>query len=331
MQPPVLLFTSLSNKYALYCAVKKQAKQFHPDSFVIATDSQANCPAANKVDLFVQSPETASWEAQALLSFCQKHKITHIIPTRDGELFFWSSHAALLSTVGIHVMISDPQSVATCLDKLGFPKAWCPQAPLQPIPVSLTPHIFSDNRIVVKERYGSGAYSTGCNLQAQDAVSWAQKLKKPIFQRYIEGKELSAETWIDRKGKSHGMLLRWRQKVVNGEAWESEVFEDLSLECKLRQCLDNLPGLYGHCLTQVLIDKDEVPHVIEINPRLGGASPLALYAGIHSIRWFLEESFGFADKIPTEPSIHYGAKLMNNGITVEISEAFPSRQSPINK
>ena len=331
MQPPVLLFTSLSNKHALYCAVKKQALEFHPDSLVIGTDSRDSCQAANKVDFFLKSPETASWQEKELLCFCKKHNITHIVPTRDGELQFWASHAALLSSAGIHVMVSDPQSIATCLDKLTFAKVWCSQAPLQPIPGSLTPHIFPDNRIVVKERYGAGAYSMGCNLKAHEAVSWAQKLKNPIFQPYIEGKEFSAETWIDRKGKCHGMLLRWRQKVVNGEAWESEVFENISLQSKLQQCLHSMPGLYGHCLTQVLVDKDEVPHVLEINPRLGGASPLGLYAGIRSIRWFLEESLGFEERIPVNPTIHDGAKLINNGTTIEISEAFPSRQFPIKK
>ena len=326
MIPPVLLFTSLSNKYALYCAVKKQAKQFHPDSFVIATDSSANCPAANKVDFFVQSPETASWQEQVLLSFCQKHKITHIIPTRDGELKFWSSHAASLSSIGIHVMVSDPQSIATCLDKLSFSESCSQESPLQTIPTSLTPHMFSNNRIVVKERYGAGSRTMKIHIEAEDAKTWGRKLKNPIFQPFISGKELSAETWIDRKGKCHGMLLRWRQKVVNGEAVESEVFEDLSLESKLKHYLHTIPGLYGHCLTQVLIDKDGMPHVIEINPRLGGASALGLHAGIHSIRWFLEESSGLAEKIPEAPEIHFGAKLLKEGDAVRIIDPFPSRQ-----
>ena len=51
-------------------------------------------------------------------------------------------------------------------------------------------------------------------------------------------------------------------------------------------------GLTGHALAQVIVDKDEDLHFVEINARLGGASPLSLVSGLNSIEWFLRESAG---------------------------------------
>lgn len=327
MKHPVLLFTSLSNKHALYCAVNRQAKQFNPASIVMGADSNLECPASSKVDFFVQTPETEIWKEADLVSFCEKYKITHIIPTRDGELKFWSDHAAKLSSLGVSTMISNQQGLSYCLDKYSCHQLLSTSSPLQPIATALNPEDLKSNRFVVKERYGSGATSIGINLGLAEAKNWAQKIENPVFQPYIEGRELSAETWVDRLGKCHGMLLRWRTKVVKGEAFQSEVFQDPVLERDLIQCVENIPGIRGHCLTQVKINTEGVPQIIEMNPRLGGASPLALHAGLNSILWFLEESHGLAEKIPNSPATRYGSKLLNENGMVQIIDPFPSRQT----
>ncbi len=326
MKPIVLLFTSLSSKYALYRAVKKQVLQFAPNSVVMGTDCRAECPASSKVDIFVQTPETEIWKESDLVSFCQKHRITHIVPTRDGELKFWSAHAPKLSSLGISTMISNQSRISYCLDKLTFFNSWPKSSPIQPINTALSPDDLKCDRYVVKERYGSGANLIGINLTLAEAKDWAKKLENPIFQPYIKGSELSAETWVDRLGKCHGMLLRWRSKVLDGEAIQSEVFQDSTLENNLIECVENISGIHGHCLTQVKINTEGVPQIIELNPRLGGASPLAFHAGISSIFWFLEESQGLSKKIPTTPALQYGSKLIKENGLVHIIDPFPSRQ-----
>jgi len=73
--------------------------------------------------------------------------------------------------------------------------------------------------------------------------------------------------------------------------------------------LESIPGLYGHVLAQVIVDPDMGPRMIEINPRLGGASPLALAAGLNSIEWFLLETAGRQAEIPNKPILNKKLRL----------------------
>ena len=327
MNDPVLLFTSLSSKVALFQSVQKQAKFFSPKARVIGADSNPSCEGRVKIDHFCQTPKTKGWNTEDLLTFCKKYKISHIIPSRDGELVLWARNKEALKKIGIDVMVSSEQALKRCQDKYEFSKSWPQECLLQPIPTFTEPEEISDQELVVKERRGSGSKKIGLELSLAQAKEWGASLHEPIFQPYLEGPELSAETWINREGKCHGMLLRWRKVVVHGESHETEVFKDRILEEKIKSSLELIDGLYGHCLVQLIIPANSKPMLVEINPRLGGATPLALYAGIKSISWFLMESYGMGDEIPMSPTIKYGSKLFKKNGKVRIENPFTSRQN----
>ena len=326
MNEPVLLFTSLSSKVALFQSVQEQAKSFSPKARVIGADSNPSCEGRVKVDHFCQTPKTNKWNNDDLLTFCKKYKISHIIPTRDGELVLWARNKEALKEIGIDIMVSSEQALIRCQDKYEFSKSWPQECLLQPVPTFTEPEEIGDQELVVKERRGSGSKKTGIELSLAQAKEWGASLQEPIFQPYLEGPELSAETWINREGKCHGMLLRWRKVVVQGESHETEVFKDHILEEKIKNSLELIDGLYGHCLVQLIITENGEPTIVEINPRLGGATPLAHFAGIKSISWFLMESYGMGDKIPISPAIKYGSKLFKKNGKVRIENPFTPRQ-----
>jgi carbamoyl-phosphate synthase large subunit len=51
-----------------------------------------------------------------------------------------------------------------------------------------------------------------------------------------------------------------------------------------------LLGITGHAVFQLLSDAEGQLHVIECNPRFGGASTLSVAMGLHSFEWFMLES-----------------------------------------
>jgi carbamoyl-phosphate synthase large subunit len=317
VHPPTLLFSSLSAKVALYEGVLESAKRYHGQATLIGADCDPNCPAASNVEVFSPIRALADMNEGLLLEYCKKLELTHIIPTRDGELVFWASNQTALAQQGVQVMVSNKEAIQLCQDKLLFCKAM-EKSSIPTIPTSVKATDLTGKRFVTKERNGSASQSIGMDLTVQEAVLHAEKLDNPIFQPMIEGQEFSAETWIGSTGNCHGMVLRWRTKVIDGEAHESEIFENREWEERMRETFEGINGLSGHVLAQVLVDAERNLHLIEINPRLGGASPLALAAGLSSTEWFLLQSENREDEIPKLPSIIKDLKLKKENGRVQI-------------
>ena len=316
--PPTLLFSSLSAKIALYEEVLKSARRHHDEAKVIGADCNADCPARKRVQSFSLIPAIEDMDEAFLLDYCSKLELTHVIPTRDGELEFWANHQERLAENGVQVMISSPQAIRMCKDKLLFFQAMA-KSPIPAIATAEKIAGIESERFVVKERTGSAAESIGINLSREQAVIHAEKLEMPIFQPMVSGSEFSAETWIGSDGNAHGMVLRWRTKIIKGESHESEIFENREWEESMRKTFKAVEGLSGHVLGQALVDGNGELHLIEINPRLGGASPLALAAGLNSIEWFLLQSEGFENDIPKLPSINNRLRLRKADGEVKIS------------
>ena len=161
-------------------------------------------------------------------------------------------------------MVSSESAVKTCQDKLLFSRSLESSA-IPPIDSSVELSQLNCNFFAVKERSGSASRSIGLNLVAKEAIEHAKGLDRPIFQPMIEGKEFSAETWINASGKCHGMLLRWRTKIIDGEAHQTETFENREWQKLLKSSFEAISGFSGHALAQVIVDPEQSLHLIEIN------------------------------------------------------------------
>ena len=307
--PPRILFSSLSAKLALYREVARDAQNFHRDAKVIACDSDPNCAASRDVDHFIPLPQISDLSDEKLIEICRLHEISHVLPTRDGELLFWAQRRELLAQHNIQVWVSNEECIQLCNDKLSFYESWknCP------IPAIPTYDTLPDNQVsrwVVKPRSGSGGRLNKVDLNYHEACKIASSFKhESIFQPFVSGREFSAEAWISKEGRCYGPLLRWRNKVVDGESHHSTVFRNLEWEERVRNVFLHRPGLSGHCLAQVLVQEDGALNLVEINPRLGGASPLALRAGLTSISWHLLQEAMSLEVIPGYPQFRDGLFL----------------------
>jgi carbamoyl-phosphate synthase large subunit len=305
---PIVLFSSLSAKISLYEKVLQSARRFDGQARVIGVDCDPNCPAASRVKEFALVPPLEEMDLDSLTNYCLRLGVNHVIPTRDEELTYWSAKRNHLERNGINVMVSDENAIKTCQDKLLFSRSLESSA-LPPIATSVKLSELQCNYFAVKERSGSASKSIGLNLVAEEATEHAKKLDRPIFQPMMQGREFSAETWINSSGKCQGILLRWRTKIIDGEANESEAFENREWEKSMQCAFEAIPGLSGHALAQVIVDSEQNLHLIEINPRLGGASPLALAAGLNSIEWFLLQAAKREAEIPATPALNKKLKL----------------------
>jgi len=283
-----VLVTSASRKAPLIRSVVSAARRISPDIRVLAGDADDSAPARHVADGFVHLPSTDDCHLDDIVEACRRHGVTVVIPTRDGELAFWARHVERLRQHGIEPVVSSLSAVAICSDKSQF--AWHVAAlGLPAVPCIDKPA--AESRYVVKERFGSGSRDIGLNLTAEEAGAHAARLRDPIFQPYIQGREVSIDAWLDGEGSVKGLVLRYRNKIENGESVETTTFRHPGIESASTKLLESLE-LRGPVVLQVLLADDGPFWFLELNPRFGGASTAGMAAGLDVWHWSLAEAFG---------------------------------------
>lgn len=282
-----ILITSSSAKVSLIESIRQGVSKISEKIKIIGGDISSEIVSTYFVDEFWEMPKISDINVKNFIAECKKKKISMIIPTRDGELEFFAENKDYFFDEGIYVMISDLESIRKCFDKIKFSKL---DYSLM-IQASADINDIRSDRYVVKERYGAGSQSIGINLNKQKAIKHSKILEKPIFQPFISGKELSIDAYIDRNKNIKGIIMRERVIVVNGESQVTEIVNNPDLEDSLKDVI-KLLDLYGHIILQVIIDKDSKVHVVECNPRFGGASAISIKSGLDSFYWVYLESLG---------------------------------------
>jgi carbamoyl-phosphate synthase large subunit len=281
-----ILVTSISKKVPLLKAVRNAINKSGGSITLHGGDGNEECIGKYFVDQFWKMPRTVLENKSEIIGYIKKHNIKAIVPSRDGELIFWSNLQEELK--GVSIMVSKSKAVENCLDKIKFYEVLRNDFPV--IPTYSTMENGVEGLFVVKEQFGAGSANIGIGLDKNASVEFSKKMEYPIFQPYIKGKEYSIDVYISRNGKAKGAVVRSRELVVNGESQITTIVQKpalLELSLKLVEKLE----LYGHIVLQVL-ENDKGFHIIECNSRFGGASTLSVSAGLDSFYWFLLEGMG---------------------------------------
>ena len=288
---PGILISSISKKVPLIRAVKQAAAKLGQFKKLFGCDTNPDCIGQFEVDQFWLCPPQNEWTANSFIQYCQSHHIQAVIPTRDGELPFFSEQRELFEQQGIHVLISPHETILSCLDKLTFYERlsdvdW----PVIPTAVSLN-KLEPAEWYVVKERFGAGSAQIGIKLSSELANAHAKQLVEPVFQPFIEGQEWSIDVYRSRKGIIMGAVARSRDVIQKGESQVTTTATKPALENLCAHMADFL-NIQGHAIFQVIEDLTGEFHVIECNPRFGGASTASVAVGLDSFYWFMLESTG---------------------------------------
>lgn len=285
-----LLVTSISRKVPIIKALRKALVKLSFQGVITGADMDPFCAARYFTDSFWKMPPLDQLGFDDLKNFCLENKVTHVIPTRDGELPFFARYREALAGWGTSVMVAPEEAVGICLDKLQF-AAHLLAIGYPAIKTTEDLEQLPGRSFVVKERFGSGSRNIGLDLNTERALEKAKTMARPVFQEFIEGREVSADLYVDRSGRTRGVVLRTRDLVVAGESQVSTTFRKPDLEEMLSYLAEKLKA-YGHLVVQLIIDANDNFHIIECNCRFGGASVLSLEMGLDSFAWFLAESTG---------------------------------------
>ncbi|GAF65681.1 hypothetical protein BTS2_2579 [Bacillus sp. TS-2] len=283
-----VLIMSISQKVPLIMAIKKALNRVEPSSKIFGADANDDIVGRFFVDEFWKIPPLSQLTIEHILTYCEINQIKAIIPTRDGELTFFSTHLSLFEEHRISVLVSPLNTIKACLDKKSFYEFGA----MNQFPVIPTVEKLSEvegNRLVVKNRIGSGSKQMMIDITKEQAKKQANS--DVIFQPYIEGNEYSIDVYISKKKELIGAIVRKRELIVNGESQITTTCKHDNLERIITEFALSL-GLYGHAVFQAIETKEQQLAIIECNPRFGGASTLSIASGLDSFYWFLLESLG---------------------------------------
>lgn len=292
--PPNVLVSSSSAKTSLIRELVLATRKINIDSKVIAGDIDEKALSFRVADESWQMPSTINSNLQEIISGCLERNIKFILPTRDGELEFWAKNKTEFLKHNINVIVSDIGVINICIDKYNFYKFGL-ENNIAVIETALDINDISSDLFVVKERFGSGSDSIGIKLDREAAIKHALSLEEPIYQPYINGVEFSADAWLTKDSQCKGVILRWRDIVINGESQVTTTFRNALVEEKVASMTEILK-LQGPVVIQGFIDGDNI-YIIECNSRFGGASTASIAAGLDSLFWSLVNNMdGSIDK-----------------------------------
>lgn len=287
-----VFITSISKKIPLISAVRNAAEKLGEFQKIYGCDSHLFCIGQYEVDEFWHCPPLAEVTFDQILSYCQENHITAIIPTRNGDLEFYALHRSDLIHHGIHTMVSSFETINTCLDKKKFSEVLLKNR-FPAIPTYSSLSDLPSMHLVVKERKGAGSQQMRIDVSKTEAVDFASYLKDPIFQPYIKGQEWSVDVYRSFEGRVKGCVARQRNSVVAGESQVTTTLHYPELEHLCHKMADKLE-IQGHAIFQIIEDENGNFHVIECNPRFGGASSASIAVGLDSFFWFFIECLGIS-------------------------------------
>lgn len=297
---PVLISSS-SSKVALVDSLMDLVERYLPETRIFAGDSNAKCLTRSKGHSFWHMPMTTFDNLGSLASGMRERGIRLVIPTRDDELYFYSSHQNYFNSQGIEIAVSSISTIKSCYDKLLFHESLKSTFPVIATASNLDTEMLGPGPYVVKERYGSGSVSTRLNLSSNEALEYSHTLTHPIFQPFIEGAEYSIDTYTTRQGEVVGAIARSRDVIKAGESQVTTSIHNLRME-NLGIALSSSLGLKGHGLIQIINDGTSLS-IIECNARIGGASTLAFHCGLISPIWSILEAQGLShNEFPFNPN-----------------------------
>ena len=283
-----VLISSVSAKVPMVEAVRKGFEKCNSDTVVVGADCVPDCRGRTHVDEFIRMEKLNELDVQDFVKQLHSEGITHIIPSRDGELLFYANNKSLFLSNGMDVMISEPVAISDCLDKLRFYQHYGADFPIIPTYENTN---MAHEHWVVKERLGAASVDIALNVSTERAKHHGDTLNSPIYQPFIAGIEFSVDMYLTKSGECIGCVVRSRDHVVYGESKVTTSRERPDI-AEIAIKLAKTVSLQGHVLVQIIEDDHGGLHIVEINPRYGGASGLSVALGLDSFQWFARESAG---------------------------------------
>jgi len=233
--------------------------------FCVGSDIDARCWGRELADDFLVMPNASDpdlWrtvEAKLI-----ENKIDIVIPSLDESLLGWAKRKDYFFKLGVHVAISEAESVGICQDKWRTYQFFTKNN----IPTPETS--LSKQHPLVKPRFGRG----GVGVRITDEPI---QMDNMISQEQLYGKEYTIDVFCDKDSNPVYIVPRRRFNVKDGKSTGGIVERHEDIEHWVREICKRLPFV-GPINIQCFLLPNEAIKFVEINPRIAGGMALGFAA-----------------------------------------------------
>ena len=296
-----VLFTCVGRRVELLRAFRRAGEALNLPLELHGADVNRLAPAAHHVDRHHLVPTIASGEyVDALAAVCRKAKIDLVVPLIDPELPYLAAARTQFAERGTCVLISEPNVITICQDKLrtfealrdagiDTPRTWTWEDACQ-LPKHQFPYL-------LKPRTGSAGKGVYIINNADELETLGRREPGSIVQEFVKGTEHTLDVYTAFDGRPRCVVPRRRLEIRTGEVSKGLVVKDPAIMQVGADVADMLAGGRGIITVQCIVTARGRIRVIEMNPRFGGGAPLGIQAGADFPKWILQELIGTKPRI----------------------------------
>ncbi|MTI09753.1 ATP-grasp domain-containing protein [Curvivirga aplysinae] len=316
-----LLITSINSKRPM---VQTFTAAAHKENWrCYGSDLNLDVPASKDVDALIQLPHASNPDYEkSILRAVKENGIRLILPSRDGDLIPLAKLKTKLNNLGCILPLPSLETIQICQDKLLFSDL-VNSFGMQTIPI-LNEITGTELLYYTRPRYSSGSKGAYLVKSLEDAILIA-KSQNQLLHPLIACPEYTVDILLDFESTPLEAVCRRRLRVVDGESKWAQIEDQPHLKNMAIQLAQKL-GLKGHNIIQAFLDDAGNPIFIEANLRFGGASILALEAGLDTATAQIKMAKG--QKISPElfSPINYGLSLKREEVDGEERDFFTSNE-----
>jgi carbamoyl-phosphate synthase large subunit len=250
-----------------------------------------------------------------LLQFCRQHRIDALFPIYSREIEVVANNSKEFGRIGIHPLVSPPEVVRRCNDKLGMYEL----VESLGIPVPRRLEWFRDPPsfpLYAKPNSGSGSSGVWRLEDIEDFRYVRAKHPDYILQEYLTGQEFTIDALCDRERNVVIASPRIRLAVKSGQCVKGRTVQEPFLE-ELSRRVCAAAGIVGPCNLQFIKRGNDFVF-IELNPRYAaGGLMLTVRAGANlpliALQIMLGASFTTPAVIPGVLMLRYREELIVQG------------------
>jgi len=228
-----------------------------------------------------------------IMNIIESDNVDVIIPALDNILLEFSKQKNEFEKIGCKVLISNVETIQITRDKwktYNFLKNKI-QLPKSFIYLS---DITTDFPLFIKPRDGSGSINAYKVENEYELEFYFRKIKKPIIQEYLGGREYTVDCLTDMNGDLLFSIIRERLETKAGISIKGKIVKNKKLEDMAKTISENL-SFKGPFFFQAKEDSNREPKLTEINARISGTMSLSSASGVNiyilSLKILMGEKF----------------------------------------